>query len=76
MGALKAVVKDGRLVLDEPTELPNGTEVVLAVIDEDDDMSDEERAALHRELELSMEDVEAGNLVDADQVLSELRAQR
>ena len=76
MGALKAVVKDGRLVLDEPTELPNGTEVVLAVIDEGDDMSDEERAALHRELELSMEDVEAGNLVDADQVFAELRAQR
>lgn len=76
MGALKAVVKNGRLVLDEPTELPNGTEVVLAVIDEDDDMSEEERTALHRELELSMEDVEAGNLVDADQVFAELRAQR
>ena len=34
MPALKAVVKNGRLVLDEPTELPEGTEVVLITVDE------------------------------------------
>jgi hypothetical protein len=37
MQSLKAVVKNGRLVMDEPTELPEGTELVLAVIDDGDD---------------------------------------
>ena len=34
MQALKAVVKNGRLVLDEPTKLPEGTEVELLSFDE------------------------------------------
>ncbi len=34
MGPLKAVVKQGRLTLDEPTELPEGTVVDLELIDE------------------------------------------
>ena len=34
MQPLKAVVKNGRLVMDEPTALPEGTELVLAVVDE------------------------------------------
>ena len=32
---LRARVKNGRLLLDEPTELPDGTEVNLAVLDDD-----------------------------------------
>lgn len=34
MRVLKAKVKDGRLVLDEPTELPEGTEVDLILADD------------------------------------------
>ncbi len=41
-----------------------------------DYLDDEERAALHRELEPSVAEAKAGQLVDADIVLAELRAMR
>jgi len=46
MKALQARVENGRLVLDEPTPLPDGT-VLNLVLDEGDDLSDSERQALH-----------------------------
>lgn len=69
---MKARVKNGRLVLDEPTELPEGTEVTLTIAD--DDMDDEERARLHAALERSMAQAKAGKLVDADEVIARLLA--
>ena len=41
MQALKAHVHNGRLVLDEPTDLPEGT-VVPLTIDDDDEMDESE----------------------------------
>lgn len=71
---LKARVKAGRLVVDEPIDLPEGTEVELLPLDPGDWLDDEARAALHRALKDSDEDVKAGRLVDADVVLRELRS--
>ena len=34
MRALKAHVRGGRLVLDEPTDLPEGTEVGLTIVED------------------------------------------
>jgi hypothetical protein len=81
MHALKARVKNGRLVLDEPTDLPEGEVVELIPVDEvlasgGDYLDEEDRAALHRELELSLADAKAGKLIDAEEVLTELRAIR
>lgn len=70
---LKARVHNGRLVVDEPTALPEGTEVALLPLDPGDWLDAEDRAALHRALLASQEDVEAGRLVDAEEVLRELR---
>lgn len=42
MRALKATVRNGRLVLDEPTDIPNGTEVRLVAIDVQDEHSPNE----------------------------------
>lgn len=51
MQPLIAVVKHGRLILDEPTDLPEGEVVQLVqVLNGSDDLDDEERAALRREL--------------------------
>jgi hypothetical protein len=72
--SLKARVRGGRLVVDEPTDLPEGTEVPLLPLDPGDWLDDEDRAALHRALEASEEDVRRGDLYDADEVLAELRA--
>src|SRR5438094_5361860 len=40
-------VRDGHLVVSEPTTLPEGTVVNLVVDDEGDDLDEVERAALH-----------------------------
>ena len=70
---LKARVHNGRFVVDEPTALPEGTEVDLLPLDPGDWLTPEDRAALHRTLSASQEDIEAGRLVDAEEVLRELR---
>lgn len=80
MRALKAHVRGGRLVLDEPTELPEGTEVELVAVDDEvlasggDHLDDEERERLHASIERGREDVRAGRTVDAEQVIAKLRA--
>ena len=71
---LKARVQKGRLVLDEPTDLPEGTEVDLLPLDPGDWLDEEDREALHRALDASQADVTAGRLVDADDVLKEIRS--
>jgi hypothetical protein len=63
-------------VLDEPTELPGGTEVELVPVDDDvlpsggDHLDDEERRRLHESIERGLEDVRAGRTVDAEQVIA------
>jgi len=49
MQPLKAVVRNGRLVLDTPTQLPEGTELELVALE--DDLSDRERDALLQAIE-------------------------
>jgi len=71
---IKATVKAGRLVVDEPTNLPDGTEVELLPLDPGDWLDDADRAALHKALRDSDADVAAGRLVDAEHVLRELRS--
>ena len=71
MMPLRARVKNGRLLMDEPTELPDGTEVNLAVLD--DDLDDVDRARLHAALEVSDEEFKAGKGIPAAEVIAELR---
>ena len=75
---LKAQVRNGRLVLDEPTDLPDGNVVYLQLVDgfvgdDEDDLDDQERAELHRELEASIAEVEAGHTRDFGKLLARLR---
>jgi hypothetical protein len=70
---IKARVHAGRLVVDEPTNLPEGTEVELLPLDPGDWLDDEDRAALHAALAQSQADVAAGRLLDAADVLKVLR---
>ena len=71
---VKAHVREGRLVVDEPTDLPDGTEVDLLPLDPGDWLDEADRAALHEALRQSDADVAAGRLVDAEAVLKELRS--
>jgi hypothetical protein len=72
--ALKVQVKNGRLVLDEPTDLPDGAEVEVVVID--DNLTGEERAELHASLERALDDSETGRGMDAGEYLKLYRARR
>lgn len=76
MGPLRARVKKGRLVLDEPTTLPEGTVIDLVIDDDGDDLTDDERRALHDALSASSRSAEAGHLRPATRILDELRRRR
>ena len=81
MQPLKARVRNGRLVLDEPTDLPDGEIVELVPVNEQlahdhDDLDDEERERLHDSLRESIRQMEAGELIDGADALAELRAHR
>jgi hypothetical protein len=71
MMPLRARVRNGRLVLDEPTELPEGTEVDLAIVD--DDLDDEDRARLHAALDAADDELRAGKGIPGEQVIAALR---
>ena len=75
MFPLKARVRNGRLIVDTATTLPDGTEVDLVAVG-DDDLDDTERAALHRALLEAEAEVDAGETIPAEEVLAHLRARR
>jgi hypothetical protein len=76
MSPLRARVEKGRLVLDEPTALPEGMVVDLVADDEGDDLTDAERRALHEALSESWKSAEEGRLRPASAIVDELRQRR
>lgn len=72
MLALKAHVRNGRIVLDAPTGLPEGTGLELLAVHVGDELGEEERAALHAALDEGLAGADAGDTVDADEVLASL----
>ncbi|HYU14522.1 MAG TPA: hypothetical protein VEL05_00555 [Candidatus Acidoferrum sp.] len=81
MSAIKAHVKNGRIVVDEPTDLPDGEVIDLVPLDEvlargGDYLDQEDRERLHQSLRESIEQMKAGQTIDADAALAELRAHR
>ena len=77
MSGLRARVENGRLKLDEPTTLPEGT-VLDLVIDDDpeDDLDDEERRVRDESIRRGLEEGRAGNTRPASELLDELRKGR
>ena len=76
MTPLRARVQNGRLLLDEPTTLPEGTVVQLVADDEGDDLTEAERRALHEALSASWKSAESGQVRPASEVLNDLRRRR
>jgi hypothetical protein len=73
---LKARVRGGRLLLDEPVDLPDGTEVDLVPVDDGDNLDDADRARLHEALQRSSDQFRAGQAMSADELLAELGARQ
>jgi hypothetical protein len=75
MRALKAQVRGGRFVVEEPANLPEGTEVEVYVPD-GEEFSPDERARLVKELGESQDEYERGEHDDAFEFLARLQAAR
>lgn len=74
MRVIKTTVRNGRIVVDEPTSLPDGREVQLCVVD-DDEMSEEERARVHASIVRGLADGRAGREVELGGFLDQLDAE-
>lgn len=73
---VRAVVRDGRLVVDEETELPEGTVLDLVVDDEGDALDAEERAALDAAITRSLKEEASGRSAPVEVILEKLRTRR
>jgi hypothetical protein len=71
---IRGQVRGGRLLVDEPVDLPDGSEVALAVVDEGDDLDDEDRARLHEAILRGQAELDEGQGIPASDVIAFLRA--
>jgi hypothetical protein len=74
MANLPARVRDGHIVVDETTELPEGTKLTVMLLDSDDEMTPAERAELEAELERGRADIAAGRGISAEDLLNRIRS--
>lgn len=74
--ALRAHVKNGRLVLGEPVDLPEGAVVELVPVEDRDDLDDDEHARLHVAIAEARAEIARGEGLPAVDVLARLRAER
>jgi hypothetical protein len=74
MQPLKAYVHNGRLTLDEPTDLPEGSEVEVVLVEADLDPA--ERARVVQSIEDGIEDFARGDHMDGFDFIAQMRAQR
>ena len=69
-------MQQGRLVLDAPTDLPEGTVLDLVADDDGDDLDETERAALERAIPAASQSLKSGRGRPAEVVLRELPSGR
>ena len=72
MSTIRARVRNGRLIVDEPTNLPEGTEFDLVIDDAGDDLDESERAALDAAITRAWASVQAGEGRRAADILADL----
>jgi len=74
MQVIRTTVRNGRIVVDEPTTLPDGHEVELCVMN-DDGMSEDERRRLHASIARGIRDGHAGREMELDHFMDQLDAE-
>lgn len=73
---LRARVTNGRIVLDEPTELPEGTVLELVPGVEVDALDDEDREKLHAAIRRGLEQGRSGAARPVEEALGDMRKAR
>jgi hypothetical protein len=71
---VRATVHNGRLVVDEATDLPEGTVLDLVIDDEGDELDATQRRALDVAISRSIEQAGRGEVAAGSKILSELRS--
>ena len=70
---LRGHIENGRIVVDEGVDLPDGTEVTLTLVDDVDELDEEDRARLHAALEQAQDEMDRGEGIPASEVIAKLR---
>ena len=76
MGPIRARVKNGRLIVNVRTDLPEGTVLDLVLDDEGDDLTPAERKVLHADIRRSVREAKRGRARPAKDALAELKTRR
>jgi len=73
-----ARVKNGRLMLDEPTDLPDGTVIELCDVGDlpDDELDEQELARLDEAIAQSRAEAKAGLARPAEELIAKMRVSR
>ena len=77
MSLLHGRVQGGRIVVQDVVDLPEGTEVRLELVEQDDDggqLDAEDRARLEAAIRMGRQEIADGKGIPAEQVVSELWA--
>jgi len=76
MSLLYGRVQGGRIVIRDPVDLPEGTEVRLELVEQDDDdqLDAEDRARLEAAITKGRQEIADGKGIPAEQVVAELWA--
>ena len=70
---VRAIVLNGRLVIDQETSLPDGTVLDLVMDDEGDGLDETNRKALNQAIKTSLDQLNRGQIRPAAEVLASLR---
>jgi hypothetical protein len=73
MTILRASVRNGHVVVDEPTDLPEGAKVELLVLDASAEMDGSERAELEASIGRGLSEADRGQLITVEDVLARLK---
>lgn len=73
---IRATVRNGRLVVDQETQLPEGTVLDLVIDDDGDDLDERERQALDAAISISLDQAARGEVNPAEKILDRIGARR
>ena len=74
--SVRAKVQNGRLIVDQETQLPEGTVLDLVIDDEGDALDEHERRALNAAIAQSVAQASVGRVAPVSDILQRLRERR
>ena len=73
---VRATVRNGRLTVDQPVDLPEGTMLDLVIDDEGDQLDERDRVALNAAISRSLREPAEGRTAPAEEIIQKLRERR